>query len=97
MAYGVAEPCSPIRKHGGALFERSEFTPSPVLAKAEGVGKPCREPKGHDRDKFCMVRLEERNRCWVLLPKQKALDKLSRGISFNAFRSINIFPDTPTY
>ena len=42
MAFGVAEPCSRLRKIGGALFERSEFAPTQESANRAG------NPKGHD-------------------------------------------------
>ena len=43
LACGVAEPCSRLRRFGGALSERSEFAPSPESANRAG------NPKGHDR------------------------------------------------
>ena len=43
IAFGVAEPCSRLRKFGGALFERSEFAPTPKSANRAG------NPKGHAR------------------------------------------------
>jgi len=39
----VAEQCSRLRKFGGALFERSEFAPTPESANRAG------NPKGHSR------------------------------------------------
>jgi hypothetical protein len=39
----VAEPCSRVRKDGGALFEHSEFAPPPESANRAG------NPKGHDK------------------------------------------------
>ena len=67
MAFAVAEPCSRLRKDGDALSEHSEFAPPPGPTNRAG------NTKDHDTDKSCMVRLEERDRCWVLLPKQKDL------------------------
>jgi hypothetical protein len=43
LTFGVAEPCSWLRKDGGALFERNEFASPPESANRAG------NPKGHDR------------------------------------------------
>ena len=43
LAFGVAEPCSRLRRFGGALSERSEFARPPQSANRAG------NPKGHDR------------------------------------------------
>ena len=43
MAFDVAEPCSRLRKFGGALSERSEFAPPPESANRAG------NPKGYAR------------------------------------------------
>jgi len=64
MAFAVAGPCSRLRKDGDALSEHSEFAPPPGPANRAG------NPKGHATAKFCMVRLEERDRSWVLLPNK---------------------------
>jgi len=65
LACAVPEPCSRLRKDGGAASESfgqtqhrlREFAPQPESANRAG------NPKRHDKAKFCMVRLKERDRC----------------------------------
>ena len=61
----VLSPSRRLRTDSASLLAAG-----PVLSKAEGVGEPRRVPEGSWHGQPCMVRLEERDRCWVLLPNK---------------------------